>query len=175
VAPSGPVEDYGWILAAPSQHGIFRRVERFVEKPAREVAAQLMAAGASWNTLVLVARARTMFELYRRHLPGLTAVFAEALALPAADRDTFLSLQYPELPALDLSRHLLTPALELETCTWPQTIGWADLGTPERLERWLARAPQAAPAADLGGRFCETTPEVDRSTMRRWPAIASPG
>ncbi len=141
VEPTTPSEDYGWITpgsGAPREWA--RPVTSFVEKPTRETAQQLMASGALWNTMVVVARARTLFDLYREHLPGLATVFAEALELPAPEREMFLSMQYPELPALDFSRHLLTQARGLETYAWPGTIGWSDLGTPERLRRWLAAA-----------------------------------
>jgi hypothetical protein len=80
-------------------------------------------------------------------------VFAEALLLPSGERDAFLSLQYPVLPALDFSRHLMTQARGLETYAWPESIGWSDLGTPERLRRWLGadgrprRAAHATTAA----------------------------
>ena len=138
VEPSTPNEDYGWITPEPGSTAGLRAVASFVEKPSRDIAERLMVSGALWNTMVVVARAETLFDLYWRHLPGLAAVFDEALQVPPPDRDAFLALQYPELPALDFSRHLLAQATGLQACAWPQSMGWSDLGTPQRLEGWLA-------------------------------------
>jgi mannose-1-phosphate guanylyltransferase/mannose-6-phosphate isomerase len=149
VEPATPNEDYGWITPGLGSSGrAVRPVMSFVEKPARATARKLMASGALWNTMVVVARAGTLFQLYREHLPGLATVFLEALQLPARERDAFLSLQYPRLPSLDFSQHLLTQARGLETCAWPGAMGWSDLGTPERLRRWLATGARARRPAE---------------------------
>jgi mannose-1-phosphate guanylyltransferase len=56
----------------------FDAVGRFVGKPSPDVAAQLFAAGAVWNTMVMVARASALFSLYEEHLPALSKVFRSA-------------------------------------------------------------------------------------------------
>ena len=136
VEPSAARDDYGWITLAPEEDGI-RTVRSFVEKPDFESANQLLASGAVWNTMVLVARAQALIDLCRGQCPRLTAVFERALMLPRDTRRTFLLETYPAIEAVDLSRDVLTNAQGLWAYSWPSSMGWSDLGTPERLRRWV--------------------------------------
>jgi mannose-1-phosphate guanylyltransferase len=141
--------DYGWITLDQSNVSTgVRRVISFVEKPPADTAGRLLSSGAVWNTMVIVARARALFDLCRKHLPDLTAVFVGALTLPQPTREAFLVARYPRLTAADFSRDVLTPADKLLAYIWPASIGWSDLGTPERLRDWLRKRPRVkhAPA-----------------------------
>jgi mannose-1-phosphate guanylyltransferase len=139
--PAVAREDYGWITPGPPRSSrSFRSVVSFVEKPSPAYAARLLTSGAVWNTMVLVARARVIRDLYAELLPELAEVFEAAMRLTAAERETFLKSVYPHLPAFDFSRDVLTPARDLSTYVWPASVGWSDLGTPERLHQWQARA-----------------------------------
>ena len=93
--------------------------------------------------MVMVGRASTLFDLHQQHVPEIAWAFAGALRLPEADRDAYLREAYDHLPARDFSRDVLTPAQGLLTFAWPASLGWSDLGTPERLRRWLGRSPAA--------------------------------
>lgn len=137
IAPSAANGDYGWIEGTPAVAGL-SSVVRFVEKPPAEAATALLASGAVWNTMVLVARASALFELFERSVPELTAVFKAALRQPRSERESFLAARYRDLPTLDFSHDVVTPAQGLLLYTWPASIGWSDLGTPQRLREWLA-------------------------------------
>lgn len=140
VAPSAPLGDFGWVLPAAGarlSQGALASIGSFEEKPEAGRARDLLAAGGAWNTMVLVARVGAMLELYRRHLPDLACTFAAARALAVTDRAAFLEAQYPALPAADFSGDLLARASGLHVYVWPATLGWTDLGTPERLRTWL--------------------------------------
>jgi mannose-1-phosphate guanylyltransferase len=139
-APSTPSSDFGWITPASDGplDGAFRRVAAFVEKPPRHQAEQLFSSGAVWNTMVLVARARALFDLYRRHLPFHADVLARAQSLDARGRQSFLNDWYADLPLADFCRDVLSRSADLHLYTWPDDMGWSDLGTPERLAAWLA-------------------------------------
>jgi mannose-1-phosphate guanylyltransferase len=146
VEPSAAQTDYGWITFEASNLSVgVQPVSSFVEKPSAETARQLFSAGAVWNTMVTVARAQTLLDLCREHLPDLTDVFVDALTLPSHTREAFLAARYPSLSAADFSRDVLTPAAKLVAYTWPASIGWSDLGTPERLRNWLKTAPEERP------------------------------
>ncbi len=141
VEPSAAQTDYGWItLGPPTEAGGVQPVRSFVEKPPQDAAQRLLASGAIWNTMVLVARGQTLFDLCRQQLSGMAAVFISSLSLPHDAREAFLAARYPHLEAADFSRHVLTPAVDLLAYTWPASIGWSDLGTPERLRHWLRPA-----------------------------------
>jgi mannose-1-phosphate guanylyltransferase len=140
VAPSAPAGDFGWVLPAAGarlRQDALASIGSFEEKPEAARARDLLAAGGAWNTMVLVARVGAMLELYRRHLPELARTFAGARALPVNDRAAFLEARYPALPAADFSADLLARATGLHVYVWPATLGWTDLGTPERLRTWL--------------------------------------
>lgn len=155
VQPSAPQTDYGWIMVdgAGGDTGV-QRVVSFVEKPSLVTAERLLAAGALWNTMVIAGRAWTLLDLCRAQLPDLTAVFVAALALPAGTRQAFLEERYPRLTRADFSRDVLSAAPNLLASTWPASMGWSDLGTPDRLEQWLHAAPAGAaqPSASAAAR-----------------------
>ena len=125
-------------MRGPLARRAFRQVAGFVEKPPFFQAFQLFSAGAVWNTMVLVAKASALLQQYHAHLPFLADVFTNAAERDIEAREAFLQDWYPDLPRTDFSRDLLTRARPLCLYTWPAEIGWSDLGTPERLEEWLA-------------------------------------
>jgi hypothetical protein len=95
--------------------------------------------------MVIAARARTLLDLCREHLPDLTDLFGGALTLPPHSREAYLAERYASLRVADFSRDVLMPAAGLLAYTWPASIGWSDLGTPERLRDWLRIAPEPRP------------------------------
>jgi mannose-1-phosphate guanylyltransferase len=148
VEPSAASGDLGWIsLTSAGRPGSICPVTGFVEKPHPTLARRLRASGAVWNTMVLVARARDLVALSEAHLPEVTTTtFLRAAAEPARSRHAFFQALYPLLPTADFSRDVLTKSRGLRAYTWPSSVGWSDLGTPERLCAWL-RATPPAPAS----------------------------
>jgi mannose-1-phosphate guanylyltransferase len=144
VAPDRVVADYGWISPEDSDASAFSRVKAFVEKPPADQAQRLFRARALWNTMVVVARAWTLSELFRRHTTRSADVFAAALLQPPAARDAYLDARYPTLPVLDFSRDVLTHAGDVWVGTLPAAIAWSDLGTPDRLHAWMAAGAGAS-------------------------------
>jgi mannose-1-phosphate guanylyltransferase len=141
VKPTSAAADFGWIVPSAGATGSltpFHRVGSFAEKPDPALAHALFVAGAAWNTMVMVARLSTLLDLYRLHLPEIATAFDEARQLPATRREAFLARHYPRLAPADFSRDLLAQARRLHVHVWPSSMGWTDLGTPERLLRWLS-------------------------------------
>jgi mannose-1-phosphate guanylyltransferase len=138
--PCEASQDYGWITAIrrPSASSSFARVVRFVEKPDRAEAERLFASGAVWNTMVLVARAAALFDLCAAHAHDLTSLFGRTRGMAPAARERWLHDRYADLPRTDFSRDVLARARGLALAMFPASMGWSDLGTPERLTRWLA-------------------------------------
>lgn len=147
VEPDGPRVDYGWITLDPADpSGRIRPVTAFVEKPALRTANRLLERGAVWNSMVMVARARELIDLCARQRRSLTSVFQQALSLRSTERHAFLTSRYSALTATDFSRDVLTHARGLWAYTWPVSMGWSDLGTPERFFGWLFDAtPEVRP------------------------------
>jgi hypothetical protein len=48
---------------------------------------------------------------------------------------------YSHLPRLDFSADLLAHAAGLRCLPCGASMGWTDLGTPERLDAWLTQQP----------------------------------
>jgi mannose-1-phosphate guanylyltransferase len=141
-APTRAGTDYGWITpgaACPWRHDRrLRRVAGFVEKPAADVARRLLARGAVWNTMVVVVRLSVLFRLHLRHLPDLPAALVPCARASGTLCSRMLSDAYVRLSSADCCRDLLAPADDLAVYSWPASIGWSDLGTPERLRAWFA-------------------------------------
>ena len=158
VQPLTPCTDFGWITPASiGPYGIevetFRPVAGFVEKPDLPTALRLFRSGAAWNTMVVVARARVLLALFQEQLPVHADVMTAAQRFHPADRVRFLEDWYPELSTADFCRDVLTPsARRLCVYTWPPEMGWSDLGSPERLDAWLAL--QGRPAASRSVAAC---------------------
>ena len=101
-------------------------MKRFVEKPAADVARQLIAAGGVWHTGVSLWRARVLSDLLRK----LTPEVGQALEpLEAGDRDRFSST----VQSVSIERGLF------ERCdgmiVLPRDFGWDDVGTWASLKR----------------------------------------
>jgi mannose-1-phosphate guanylyltransferase len=148
VEPSSASEDFGWITLHPeareARARLIRPVAGFVEKPHASVARRLLASGAIWNTMVLVAQARDLLTLSAAHLPEITAMFVRAADIARDEHPGFFRGVYSVLPRADFSRHVLAPARDLLAYTWPASMGWSDLGTPERLGAWLTAGPNGS-------------------------------
>ena len=147
VRPESPVGDFGWIVPndCPSRQDRLALVGGFVEKPHASVARDLFAAGAVWNTMVMVAKVGALLDLYAAHLPALADIFKQARAIPGELREAFLADRYPDLPHTDFSHDVLTPARGLSLYVWPESLGWTDLGTPDRLDLWLRASAARSP------------------------------
>lgn len=136
VEASSPSTDYGWILQSPGTDDL-GRVSFFIEKPSRPLATRLMAAGALWNTMVLVAHVSTLIDLHRRHVPAVCAAFDAASFAGLDTRQDVIDRLYVGLPSADLSHDVLARARGLRCLTIGPQVGWTDLGTPDRLAAWL--------------------------------------
>ena len=140
--PDAPTGDYGWITPSGTlTAGRAAGVARFVEKPGPQLAAELLASGSIWNTMVLVARASALRNLFLRYAPDLVSAIG-AMGDPF-DPGNRLELEraYDSLPPHDFSRDVLAQADGLSVLAWPAEMGWSDLGTPDRLFAWTRGQP----------------------------------
>ena len=149
-APTDIEDEYGWIVPADDlgRHPAHRAfaVESFVEKPAPAEAARLHARGALWNTLVLVARARTLWELAAERLPNLIPFFAVLQeAIGTARERAVLDEAYETMPRVNFSSQLLERAADRIAMQSLDGVMWNDWGQPARIvESLLAIGRQPA-------------------------------
>jgi mannose-1-phosphate guanylyltransferase len=148
--PGDADPEYGWILPDASALET-ARVAGFVEKPDRETAAELRRLGALLSSFMFVADAGALVRLYAQTLPALLELFL------AGDRGAGLAELYASLPISDFSRDVLEQSLAGVAVLPVADCGWTDLGTPRRIEAFLAhnvtrRAAAHAPRQRRGPR-----------------------
>jgi len=133
--------DCGWILPASDARPFFK-VASMVEKPEPNIARDLHARGAIVNSMMLVATVRALVRVMISALPALSEGAARFRAcLDCAG----LEAVYRPLPSFDFTRDVLQRCVRsLSALPVPQS-GWADLGVPERLQKFLS-ASVGAPA-----------------------------
>ena len=139
--PSEPTAEFGWLSLGRTwdpRDSYLRAVTAFVEKPSPEEAASLYQSGSVWNTFVLVARPRAIVELYEQHVPALAHALRDYLEAGGTLRESLLRDVYDTFGSVDFSRDILTKAAGVAAITWPASMGWSDLGTPQSLGRWQA-------------------------------------
>jgi len=142
--PESPDTDFGWIR--PAEGGLrrgrtrIRPIQSFVEKPSLETAREIMLGGGLLNTFVLVARAETLWELGRRHLPAMMSRFECLLKDVGTPREAAaLAAAYGDMPDLNLSKDLLELIPDRLAVAELSSVMWSDWGRPARIAETLDR------------------------------------
>ena len=141
-SPSGPEVEYGWIRPGPPldwQIGrSARAVQAFHEKPDLAGAYAAWAAGALWNTMIMVAKAQTLWGLGWRCVPELMPMFERIAAVIASpQRKTVLEAVYQTMPVRDFSSDVLQKAPDQLAVTELTGVTWSDWGKAERIVETL--------------------------------------
>jgi mannose-1-phosphate guanylyltransferase len=108
VVPTRPETGFGYIVANGE------RVSRFTEKPQRDEAERLIAAGARWNAGTFAWRRDSARAALQRFAPTLIGGIGEYSTVPAGPIDTFVM---EPAAAAGLVR------------TLPLDCGWSDIGS----------------------------------------------
>jgi mannose-1-phosphate guanylyltransferase len=126
IVPTRPDPGFGYILPGELLEGSARRVGRFMEKPSRERAAELIAYGGLWNSGIFVWEAARFLHEVRNRTPEL----AGALAAPPGDAAAFFGAVHTpisvDVGVLERSTNVLVI---------PGDFGWDDIGTWGALRR----------------------------------------
>jgi mannose-1-phosphate guanylyltransferase len=130
------------------------RVRRFVEKPTRKVAQQLLQQGALWNTFIIAAAGQALLDTF--FAPRLAMVMAQMKSFLRRTTDdgrttaiawSDLASIYQRFPVVDFSADILAGReSELRVVKAP-ACGWSDLGTPQRVAATLQRLQEEASSA----------------------------
>lgn len=119
---------YGWIVPCPAEDRTWNGVQTFREKPPGPAVRSLVAEGALVNTFVMVAKASALARLVRAGAPG----WWRALTTAWGD-DGMVARAYDTLPPADFSRDILEANVDHLRVMSLGSVGWSDVGTPERL------------------------------------------
>jgi mannose-1-phosphate guanylyltransferase len=141
ISPNAPEVEFGWIEPELLQgvQGV-APVRRFWEKPALDVAENLMERGCLWNSFVMVGRVDAFLKMVQKALPELFRYF-EALVpvLGTADEYHNLRALYSWLRDVNFSRQVLEVRPQDLNVIRVDNVGWSDLGEPSRVLATLSR------------------------------------
>jgi len=132
VKPNRPETGYGYVVARPPAPGAadlgFLIVDRFVEKPTADRAADLIATGlASWNAGIFAWTRSTIRDCLARYAPEIAGPL-RAICRSGTPAD--LDAAYPNLRAISIDYAVMEPAsLAGEVTVVPLDAGWSDLGS----------------------------------------------
>jgi mannose-1-phosphate guanylyltransferase len=133
---------YGYVVPADFNGDInlcgCRRAAHFVEKPDRAEARLLVAAGALWNTMIMVFRSETLLRHIQALYPNIASLFRGLSAVigTPAEKGKIQDI-YRRLRPLNFSKDIL----ERIAARFPAAISvlpvlqvsWSDWGSPQRL------------------------------------------
>lgn len=132
VVPTRPDPGYGYIRRGPEvAPGVFA-VDRFVEKPNRGRAEEMVAEGCLWNSGIFVWCVGDFLDEVRRHTPEVAPALAAALAGGNDAAKFFADVQSVsvDVGVLERSHRVLVI---------PGDFGWDDVGTWAALRRVRSR------------------------------------
>ena len=125
IVPSRPDPGFGYIQPGELLFGDVRRVERFVEKPDRARAAQMVADGYYWNSGIFAWRVGDLLEEVRALTPEVQP------ALDAAGDD--LAAFFANVRSIAIDVGVLERSARVLVI--PGRFGWDDVGTWAALHR----------------------------------------
>jgi mannose-1-phosphate guanylyltransferase/mannose-6-phosphate isomerase len=136
IEPTGPKTGFGYIRIGDVLDHIpgVRKVDRFIEKPAREKAEEMLAEGHhSWNAGIFLMRAdRYMAEL-AAHAPGINRAVRASLANVdlSAHRVRPNAKQFAACPPVSIDYAVMERAKRVAIV--PVACGWCDVGSWDAL------------------------------------------
>jgi mannose-1-phosphate guanylyltransferase/mannose-6-phosphate isomerase len=166
VQPDRPETGYGYVTRGQPLEGGVYRIEAFHEKPDRQAAEGLVAAGrSSWNAGMFIARASTFVAEIRRHAPELGRAMASLVEASSGDRggtageawrSAFAEL-YERAPSISFD-HAVMEATGAGAIL-PIDVGWDDVGSWEAMAR-LIEPDKAGNIVRGSGRLLEARDNI---------------
>jgi mannose-1-phosphate guanylyltransferase len=150
VRPSEPDPELGYVSVGDSIVELpeVRAVSAFVEKPAFDIAAELVAHGALWNTMVCCGSIDALWEMGRAAEPHLVDVLDSLVPLiGTSDEDEAIEYVYRAMLTVGFSRGILERSHDRLAAIALEGVAWSDCGRPERVETVIASRPAAERAA----------------------------
>ncbi len=153
IAPSAPDTAFGYVeagealtLEAPLP---VYAAKRFLEKPKREVAERLLAAGGHyWNAGMFVWRVSAIVAAYQAHLPKTARVLAALAEVGGTPRyESVLAEVWEETDRTTIDYGIAERAQNVAVV--PADIGWHDIGSWTRLAAFVQKSDNWASADHL--------------------------
>jgi len=144
IEPDAPEAEYGWIQPGEQifeKNGMeISRVSRFVEKPDPDSAQLFYEQGYLWNSLVVVCRCSTLWNLMRRALPDIHPRFENILAaIGTPDEESVILNEYGTMLSANLSHDVLERFPSRLLVAHVKNILWNDLGNGKRVTELIRK------------------------------------
>lgn len=154
VTPNRPETGYGYVLAKPPARVTAGRptfaVERFVEKPNADRAAELIGTGmASWNAGIFAWTRATIRDRLERYAPD---ILGPLRAVVQTGNLADLDAAYASLRATSIDYAVMEPASVVgDVAVVPMSVGWSDLGSWSALrDAWQESLSDQETGATVG-------------------------
>lgn len=137
IEPTAPSTGYGYIHAG-SGHGDARPVERFVEKPAADVAAAFLKEGGYfWNSGLFLFRPSAFIRELRRYAPEVAAKVEQSMTAASVEGKTVR----PQADAFTASPNISVDYAVMEhsadVLVVPVSFDWSDVGSWDAIHAFL--------------------------------------
>jgi len=157
IKPDGLDLDYGYIqldryVGGYGPHSLWH-VGRFVEKPKRQLAKSLVNGQVLWNTMIIVAKVKTLWKLGTKVLPSMMDLFETLLPTVGGAREAQVLQQlYETMPKRNFSIDVLEHVFNKVSVLDVKDVLWCDWGRPKRIAQGLRRIGKvpAFPAEIVG-------------------------
>lgn len=131
IQPNRPETGYGYIEVGAELSPGVRRVQRFVEKPTRDVAETYLSSGNYlWNAGMFFFRAQAMLDAIAEHMPklaeGIERIENASRRGQEAERAE-TELVFRDLDSVSIDYGIMEKVRELAVI--PADVGWSDLGS----------------------------------------------
>ena len=140
IQPDGPETGYGYIQAGEAlSEGVFK-VNRFAEKPSRDVASQYLAEGGySWNGGIFAFRAGDFLTELAAHRPDIVDAVRKAVAAGHADGHRFHpdAASFAEAPSESIDYAVMEHTTRAAVV--PAAMAWSDIGNWSALHEARAK------------------------------------
>jgi mannose-1-phosphate guanylyltransferase len=146
VRPTEPDPELGYVSVGTSIVELpeVRAVDGFVEKPAFDIAAELVTRGALWNTMVCCGSIDALWQMGRSAEPELVDVLDSLVPLiGTSDEDEAIEYVYRAMLAVGFSRDILERSPQRLAAIALDGVSWSDCGRRERVETVIASRPAA--------------------------------
>jgi mannose-1-phosphate guanylyltransferase len=130
--------EYGWIQPGRflyrTEKSSIKTVERFVEKPSEPIARDCEGKGSLWNTMILTADGRELWNMGKQCFPEIISLFERLKdAIDTAEEMLVLDAIYDAMPRRNFSKHLLACAPQRLGVMEMKDVVWNDWGNPKRI------------------------------------------
>jgi mannose-1-phosphate guanylyltransferase len=136
--------DYGYIrldryVGGYGAHSLWH-VKRFIEKPERHLARTFAEGHVLWNTMIIVAKVKTLWKLGTRVLPSMMGLFETFLSAVGESREVgVLGGLYKTMPRHNFSRDVLERVPHSISAFKVKNVLWSDWGRPKRIVQSLRK------------------------------------